>query len=162
MQGMINTVVSDTPIEVEYDVWLTMTDQEKAGKHWIIKNAPAGMVTAAGVGYSNTFSRLSATDVQGAIDEVNSKTFVLSDQSLTFTGTTAQISDSRVTANTYATAYFTDATVDAASAAGIEVETSAQTITFTVDTAPSTTLVCDVVCLNQEGGGAVALPTERL
>ena len=34
------SVVSDAPTEVEYSVWQTMTDQQKTGKKWIIKNVP--------------------------------------------------------------------------------------------------------------------------
>lgn len=34
------SVVSDAPNEVEYAVWQTMTDTQKAGKKWIIKNVP--------------------------------------------------------------------------------------------------------------------------
>lgn len=34
------SVVSDAPSEVEYSVWQTMTDTQKAGKKWIIKNVP--------------------------------------------------------------------------------------------------------------------------
>ena len=34
------TLVSDAPIEVEYSVYSQLTPEQKAGKKWLIKNAP--------------------------------------------------------------------------------------------------------------------------
>lgn len=102
--------------------------------------------------YDNTTSGLDATEVQGAIDELAadaSKSFVLSNQSLTFTNLVATISDSRVTANTSVHADFTDATLSAASAANVSVESISGAIKFTAVTAPTSTLVCDIICWNK-------------
>lgn len=78
-------------------------------------------------------------------DELN-KTFILSNQTLTFSNLVATISDARVTASTYAMVYFNNATLQAAANAGVVVDTSTGTITFTASSVPSTSLVCDIVC----------------
>lgn len=77
---------------------------------------------------------------------ITDKVFVLTNQTLTFSNLVATISDARVTASTYAEVFFTDATLQAASNAGIVVDTSSGTITFTATSAPSSALVCDIVC----------------
>ena len=113
----------------------------------LFKGKPyVGSSMAEDIVYDNTDSELSATDVNGAIDEVSNKTFILTNKSLTFSNLVATVSDARVTASTYAMVYFTDATLSAAANAGIVVDTSSGTITFTATTAPTTTLVCDIVC----------------
>lgn len=86
---------------------------------------------------------------QTALDDITDeldKTFILSNQTLTFSNLVATISDARVTASTYAMVYFNNATLQAAANAGVVVDTSTGTITFTASSVPSTSLVCDIVC----------------
>ena len=52
------SVVSDAPNEVEYSVWQTMTDAQKTGKKWIIKNVPS-----SGSGGGHTIENSSGTDM---------------------------------------------------------------------------------------------------
>lgn len=73
-------------------------------------------------------------------------TFILKNQTLTFSNLVATITDARVTASTYAMVYFNNATLQAAANAGVVVDTSTGTITFTALSVPSTSLVCDIVC----------------
>ena len=101
---------------------------------------------ATAISYDHSHSGLAALTVQEAIDELSDEVFVLKNQSLNFSNLVATISDARVTASTYAEVYFTDACLQSASNAGIVVDTSSGTITFTVYEAPETTLVCDIVC----------------
>ena len=85
--------------------------------------------------------------LRSGIDQIIGESyFVLANKSLNFSNLIATVSDTRITANTFAEVYFTDATLQAASNAGIVVDTSAGTITFTATSAPSTTLVCYIVC----------------
>lgn len=78
--------------------------------------------------------------------EIDGRFFTLKEQSLAFENLQAVIRDSRVTENTYIVAYFTDETLQAAANAGVVVDSGDGTITFTATTAPSVTLVCDIVC----------------
>ena len=90
-----------------------------------------------------------STATQAALDDITDeldKTFILSNQTLTFSNLVATITDARVTASTYAMVYFNNATLQAAANAGVVVDTSTGTITFTASRVPSTSLVCDIVC----------------
>lgn len=98
-------------------------------------------------------------------DEVNNKTvvtasegtsFVLANQTLTFSNNVATVSDNRVTSSTYATIYFYDGYLSSAVASGISVDTSSGVITFTATTQPSGDLKCDIVCSNGTGGGSIS------
>ncbi len=87
------------------------------------------------------------TGIDTLIDnKIGAITFVLKNQTLTFSNLVATVSDARVTADTYAMVFFNDATLQVAADAGVVVDTSSGTITFTATSAPSSTLVCDIVC----------------
>lgn len=103
-------------------------------------------ISASEVSFDNTDTGLSAVDVQAAIEEVNSKSFVLSNKTLAFSNKVATVSDSRVTSSTHAIAYFTDGTLQAAVNAMVTVSTSSGVITFTAVNQPANNLVCDIVC----------------
>lgn len=79
--------------------------------------------------------------IKGVIPNV----FSLKNQSLTFTNNVATISDTRITASTYAEIYFSDSSLEAAKTAKVSAVTGTGVITFTVVSEPSTTLVCDIV-----------------
>lgn len=108
--------------------------------------------TTIGLGNVDNTSDLNkpiSTATQAALDDITDeldKTFILSNQTLTFSNLVATISDARVTASTYAMVYFNNATLQAAANAGVVVDTSTGTITFTASSVPSTSLVCDIVC----------------
>lgn len=90
-----------------------------------------------------------STATQAALDDITDeldKTFILSNQTLTFSNLVATITDARVTASTYVMVYFNNATLQAAANAGVVADTSTGTITFTASSVPSTSLVCDIVC----------------
>jgi hypothetical protein len=113
------TIVSDAPIEVTWTQWEQMTDAQKEGKKWLISGAPGNMGDTA--------------------------IFVLVNQTLTFTNLTATVSDARISGATYPLVYWSNASYDAAMESNIISNTSAGTITFTAETAPSTSLTCDIV-----------------
>ena len=108
--------------------------------------------TTIGLGNVDNTSDLNkpiSTATQAALDDITDeldKTFILSNQTLTFSNLVATITDARVTASTYVTVYFNNATLQAAANAGVVVDTSTGTITFTASSVPSTSLVCDIVC----------------
>jgi len=108
--------------------------------------------TTIGLGNVDNTSDLNkpiSTATQTALDDITDeldKTFILSNQTLTFSNLVATITDARVTASTYAMVYFNNATLQAAANAGVVVDTSTGTITFTASSVPSTSLVCDIVC----------------
>lgn len=108
--------------------------------------------TTIGLGNVDNTSDLNkpiSTATQAALDDITDelgKTFILSNQTLTFSNLVATITDARVTASTYAMVYFNNATLQAAANAGVVVDTSTGTITFTASSVPSTSLVCDIVC----------------
>lgn len=108
--------------------------------------------TTIGLGNVDNTSDLNkpiSTATQAALNDITDeldKTFILSNQTLTFSNLVATITDARVTASTYAMVYFNNATLQAAANAGVVVDTSTGTITFTASSVPSTSLVCDIVC----------------
>lgn len=106
------TVVKDVDT-VTWATWQTMTDQQKAGKHWVITGAPGEISTDQAI-------------------------IGLYNQTLTFTNLVATISDNRIEANDAVFVFFSDDSV--AETAGIEITWSAGTITFTATTTPSSTL----------------------
>lgn len=74
-----------------------------------------------------------------------SNDFILKNkQALSFTNKVCTISDSRITADSLADVYFTNATMQAASKASITVETSAGEVTLTAAREPETILVASI------------------
>lgn len=74
-----------------------------------------------------------------------SNDFILKNQqALSFTNKVCTISDSRITADSLADVYFTNATMQAASKASITVETSAGTLTLTAAREPEIILVASI------------------
>lgn len=137
------TIVDTKPTEVEWPVWQTMTDAQKAGKHWIISNAPDAVANASQVGYDNSNSGLSSVYVQGAIDELANMFIILRNQTLNFSGNTAIISNANMTADTLFFVFYHD-TVEAGNC-GITADGSLNTITFTIGDTPSNPIVCDIL-----------------
>lgn len=76
---------------------------------------------------------------------------ILRNQSLSFTGLVATVSDSDITADSNYIVYYHDVTL--AENAGITTVASSGVITFTAVTAPSNTIVVDIVLLDVNGGG---------
>ena len=114
---------------------------------YMITDGGAEPLTASGIGWDNVTPNRTATDVQGALES----TFILNAQSLIFDGTTAVVSDNRVTANTYTRVYFNAATLENATSYGLTVATSTGAITFTANGEPAsgTSFVCDIICENR-------------
>lgn len=125
------TVVSDAPTEITYDDYMAMTPAQKQGTKWLITDAPGHLAT-------------------------NQAIFTLKDQELTFTGTTATISDQRINTSTYPLIYWDDSSIEAAAEAHITSTVSNGQITFTAETAPASTLTCDIVFISNaySGGGS--------
>ena len=82
---------------------------------------------------------------------------ILLNQTLTFVGTTATITDSRVTADSRVFVYYHDTSLDEALACGLDADTSANTITFEANTAPQGTIVCDIVIDGGVGNGFIGI-----
>lgn len=122
----------------------TATRRYEIGDHFILNGVryKATAIIANG-GTITVGTNCTASDT---VSEELEKSFVLTNQTLTFSNLVATVSDARVTADTYAMVFFNDATLQAAANAGVVVDTSAGTITFTAATAPSSNLVCDIVC----------------
>lgn len=76
---------------------------------------------------------------------------ILDNQSLSFTGLVATVSDSDITADSNYIVYYHDVTL--AEDAGITTVASSGAITFTAVTAPSNTIVVDIVLLDVNSGG---------
>lgn len=76
---------------------------------------------------------------------------ILENQSLSFTGLVATVSDSDITADSNYIVYYHDVTL--AENAGITTVATSGVITFTAVTAPSNTIVVDIVLLDVNGGG---------
>lgn len=76
---------------------------------------------------------------------------ILRSQSLSFTGLVATVSDSDITADSNYIVYYHDVTL--AENAGITTVATSGVITFTATTAPSNTIVVDIVLLDVNGGG---------
>lgn len=125
------TVVSDAPTEISYDDYMAMTPAQKQGTKWLITDAPGHLAT-------------------------NQAIFTLKDKELTFTGTTATISDQRINTSTYPLIYWDDSSIEAAAEAHITSTVSNGQITFTAETAPASTLTCDIVFISNaySGGGS--------
>ena len=135
------TVVDTKPTEVDWAVWQTMTDAQKAGKHWLILNAPDTTADASQIGYNNASSGLSAIYVQDAIDELAG--IVLRNQTLNFSGSTATIANANVTLDTLFYVFYHDP--DEAGRCSIIAEGSTNLITFTILDTPANPIVCDIV-----------------
>ena len=120
------TVVSDAPTEVTWAQWEQMTDQQKAGKKWLITGAPGDLGETA--------------------------IFVLANTTLTFSNLTATVSDARITGSTYPLVYWSSTSYDTAVSCKITSNTSTGAITFTAETAPSTSLTCDIVFIGTANG----------
>ena len=124
------SVVSDAPTEITYENYMAMTPAQKQGTKWLITNAPGHLAT-------------------------NQAIFTLAAQELTFTGTTATVSDQRINTSTYPIIYWDDSSIEAAGDAHITTTVSNGQITFTAETAPASTLTCDIVFIsNAYSGGA--------
>jgi len=115
------TVVDDTPTEVTWATWQTMSSAQKQGKHWVITNVPSG---------------------------VNVDDTVLLNQALTFVGNSASISNGNVTADTLVEVFFKDASLTEATSCKVVVDTASGSINFSSTSNPQNTLYCDVVIRN--------------
>ena len=125
------TVVSDAPTEITWDDWNALTTAQKEGTKWLITNVPGHIEPDA--------------------------IFILRNQALTFSNLEATISDARINANTYPLVYWSNASYEEAESCKIVSNTGSGTITFTAETAPTNTLVCDIVFISAatgSGGGS--------
>ena len=89
-----------------------------------------------------------AGHLQNEIDALLASTVILKNRTLTFSNKVATIQDSRITAETYALVYFTEATASEAEEADVTVTTGAGVVTFVATNEPASSLVCDVVVIN--------------
>ena len=115
------TIVDDTPTEVTWAVWQTMTSLQKQGTHWVITNVPSN---------------------------VNIDDTLLLNQALTFVGNSASISNGNVTADTLVEVYFKDGSLTEATSCKVVVDTASGSINFSSTSNPQNTLYCDVIIRN--------------
>lgn len=127
---------------------VTVTDD--AGNDKSIVNLP--YTSAANSSYDNTTSGLSSSNVQDAIDEIDTtldKTFILTNQTITFSNLAASISDARIAADTAASIWYDNTNKAIAVAAGVTAETVSGGINFAAVTAPSGSITIEkIVCVN--------------
>lgn len=121
------------------------------GDHLIYEGGYFVVIQAIQIGDSLIIdTNIERTLVGDEIENCN-KTFDLNDGdpvTLSFVGTTATVSDSRVTADTEVYAFFTASTYDDAKAAGIVVDSASGSVVFTADTAPVNSVACTITCRN--------------
>ncbi len=120
--------ISDAPTEITWDNYNNLTPAQKEGTKWLITNVPSAIT-----------------------DEV---IFVLRNRNLTFSNLTASISDPRINSYTYPLVYWSDASKQEAKDCKITSNTSNNTITFTAETAPTNTLICDIVFVSDATGNS--------
>ena len=85
-----------------------------------------------------------ALNCSGAAASVNNDFILRNKQSLSFTNKVCTINDERITADSLADVYFTNATMQAASKASITVETTNGAVTLTAARTPETILVASI------------------
>lgn len=78
------------------------------------------------------------------VDFMEDDFILINKQALTFTNKVCTLSNSKITADSLADVYFTNACMDAAIKAGITVETSAGALTLTATRAPESTLTATI------------------
>ena len=124
------SVVSDAPTEITWDEYNALTTAQKEGTKWLVTNVPGNIDPEA--------------------------IFILRNQVLTFSNLTATVSDARINANTYPLVYWANASYDEAESCKIVSNTATGSITFTAETAPESSLICDIVFISaatSSGGG---------
>ena len=126
------------------------------GGHVILDESGVSMPQRAKLQFENCTVTDDSTNDKTIVTAEEGMGFVLANRTLTFSNNIATVSDSRVTANTYATVYFHDGSLAAAVNAGLSVDTSTGTITITAESTPSASLTCDIVCESGTGGGSIS------
>jgi hypothetical protein len=105
--------------------------------------APSGGDTVSWNQIQTNGTKIAEITINGSTVDVAVPDKVLTNQTLSFVGTTATLSVSGVTADTLIFVFFHDVTI--ASDAGIVADTGSGVITFTASTAPANTVVCDII-----------------
>lgn len=126
------------------------------GGHVILDETGVSMPQRAKLQFDNCDVQDDAVNDKTVVTANEGMAFVLANRTLTFSNNVATVTDSRVTANTYATVYFHDGSLAAAVNAGLSVDTSTGTITITAESTPSAALTCDIVCESGTGGGSIS------
>lgn len=109
-------------------------------------NNDSGFTATSWSQIQNSGTKIAEINIDGTTTNVyapDSSDTVLTNQTLTFVGTTATLSVLGVTADTKIFVFFHDVTI--ASNAGIVADTGSGVITFTASTAPTNTVVCDII-----------------
>ena len=109
-------------------------------------NNDSGFTATSWNQIQNSGTKIAEINIDGTTTNVyapDSSDTVLTNQTLTFVGTTATLSVVGVTADTLIFVFFHDVTI--ASNAGIVADTGSGVITFTASTAPTNTVVCDII-----------------
>ena len=109
-------------------------------------NNDSGFTATSWSQIQNSGTKIAEINIDGTTTNVyapDSSDTVLTNQTLTFVGTTATLSVVGVTADTLIFVFFHDVTI--ASNAGIVADTGSGVITFTASTAPTNTVVCDII-----------------
>lgn len=105
--------------------------------------APSGGDTVSWNQIQTNGTKIAEITINGSTVDVAVPDKVLTNQTLSFVGTTATLSVSGVTADTLIFVFFHDVTI--ASDAEIVADTGSGVITFTASSAPANTVVCDII-----------------
>lgn len=105
--------------------------------------APSGGDTVSWNQIQTNGTKIAEITINGSTVDVAVSDKVLTNETLSFVGTTATLSVLGVTADTLIFVFFHDVTI--ASNAGIVADTGSDVITFTASTAPANTVVCDII-----------------
>lgn len=134
IQGSGGEVIA--PTVMSYADWLLLPEEERNNGNYILTGLTPH-TNAYSVTYKNNIS------VGQQLDNMLAG-FKLSNQTLTFTNNVATVTDSRITTDTCIFVFYSDSAV--AAAANISTAVTAGTVTFTAQTAPSSTLTCTLLC----------------
>ena len=126
------------------------------GGHIILNENGSAMPQRSKLQFENCDVTDDSSNDKTVVTASEGMAFVIANRTLTFSNNVATVSDSRVTANTYATVYFHDGSLASAVNAGLSIDTSSGVITITADSTPSSTLTCDIVCESGTGGGSIS------
>lgn len=105
--------------------------------------APSGGDTVSWNQIQTNGTKIAEITINGSAVDVVAPDKVLTNQTLSFVGTTATLSVSGVTADSLIFVFFHDVTI--ASDAEIVADSGSGVITFTASSAPANTVVCDII-----------------
>lgn len=122
------TLVSAAPTTVTWSAYQQKSTAEKLGTLWQITDYPD---TTSSIGIST-----------------------LKNQTLSFSNLTAEVAVTGMTANTHVLVFYSVSSIAYAEAAGITAESTTDKVVFTAETAPTSTVTCDIIYWDDTQGGS--------